>query len=138
MRVYLPATIEDLRSLHDSGAVSITGTGYAATSRLAHDLEGLSDEETEFALTSAAAEASLAALGDGGATSGRRIVLVGEISDGSVVERDDAAGVVSLSEPMRLSDVAAILMDSVDVDVVLGSDDDLGWYATQELGLLLA
>lgn len=138
MRVYLPASVDDLRRLHGDGELLVSGVGYAATRRLAADLDGLGDEETEFALTSAAAEASLSDLADAGLSSGRRIVVVAEVAERVVAEREDAPGVVGIVEPVRLSEIAAILMDSSDVDTVVGSDDDLGWYATQELATLLA
>ena len=68
MRVYLPEHAGGAaRCSADGGRRSPATVGYAATAGLPGELGGLGDEETEFALTSAAAEASLELLGDGGA-----------------------------------------------------------------------
>ena len=137
MRVYIPGTLATLRILADGGSLPGEPIAYAATARLQHELDGLGPEETEFALTSAAAEASLEQLADDGDERGRRVVIVAEVGTG-VVERLDAPGVVTVSTVVRLSEVDAILVDTAEVEVAVGSDDDLGWYATQELASLLA
>jgi hypothetical protein len=138
MRVYIPSTLDELRELDDQSTLPTDAVGYAATTQLADDLDGLGPEETEFALTSAAAEASLERMADSGHERGRRVVIVAEIPSSPVVERLDLPGVVYIDRPVELSQVDAILMDTADVDIAVGSDDDLGWYATQELGYLLA
>lgn len=138
MRVYLPSVLAELEVLAGEGSLPDNRLGYAQTTRLSRDLEGLGPEETEFALTSAAAEASLDMLADSGAERGRRVVVVADVSLDGVVESADAPGVVTVVARVPLSVIDAILVDTADVDVAVGSDDDLGWYATQELASLLA
>jgi hypothetical protein len=138
-RTYLPTTHAGLRELEETGRLQV-GVGYAATARLAAELDGLGDEETEFALSTAAAEASLDLLGDAGAERGRRVVVVADLDDAVLTEHVDAPGVLDVAGHVPLSAVDAILVDTTEVDVVTGDDSDrpLGWFATQELPDLLA
>jgi len=138
-RTYLPTTMSGLREL-DRTAHLATDVGYAATARLRTELDGLGDEETEFALATAAAEASLDLLADAGEDRGRRVVVVADLGEAALREHADAPGVLTVAEPVPLSAVDAILVDTTDIDVVTGDDSDraLGWFATQELPDLLA
>ncbi|WP_122816655.1 DUF6912 family protein [Nocardioides pantholopis] len=106
-RVYVPATLADLAAYVGSGSVPASAERFEAPDET---------EEGEYAALAAAAEAS-AALLDG---PGRRVVLVGEVDD------PDAA------VPLRR-------VVAVHVDAVEGADpdDDLGWFATQEIPHLL-
>lgn len=138
-RIYLPTTHAGLGELDRTGVLRVD-LGYATTARLRVELDGLGAEETEFALAMAAAEASLDLIADAGDARGRRVVVVADLADGALAENADAAGVLVVSEPVPLSAVDAILVDTTDIDVVAGDESDraLGWFATQELRDLLA
>ena len=110
MRVYVPATLELLREWHGLGRVPGTAERYAADGE---------DEEAEYAALMAAADES-ATLLDG---PGRRVVVVGEVDD------PDA------DVPFRR--VRSVHADPADRPADADPDDDLGWYAVQEVDQLL-
>ena len=106
-RVYLPTTLDDLARFVDQGYVPESVERYLAPGE---------DEESEYAALSAAAEASGALQGGGG----RRVVVVAEVADPD--------GTVALE-----------LVRAVHADVAEGADpdEDLAWFATQEIPDLL-
>jgi len=106
MRCYVPATLDLLRLLADGGS-------------LPDDVERVEaaadDEESEYdALMDAAVAA--AALLDG---AGRRVVVVAEVD--------------SVVAPISLDDVVAVHCDVEDRPADADPDDDLAWFATQEI-----
>ncbi|HEX6150612.1 DUF6912 family protein [Nocardioides sp.] len=111
VRSYVPATLDRLRRLVDEG-------------RLASDVERFEpegeDEESEYAALMAAADAAAALLGG----PGRRVVVVAEV---------DAA-----EAPVTLRDVVAVHCDVADRPADADPDEDLAWFATQEIEQLLA
>ena len=110
MRVYLPTTLAGLARLRDEGALPASSERYVA--------DGDSEEDEYAALMAAAVDA--AALLDG---AGRRVVVVAEVADpdGDVLLRD----------------VAALHADPEDRPADADPEDDLAWYATQEIDALL-
>jgi hypothetical protein len=111
MRVYVPTTLVDLAAAYSAGSLPPDPDVVVS--------EGDSEED-EYAALMTAADASadrLAGLPEGRR---RRIVVVAEV--GSV----DAA--------VPFSDVVAVHADTADD---ADADDDLAWYATQELDDLL-
>jgi uncharacterized protein DUF6912 len=110
MRIYVPTTVAGLARLRDDGELPASMERYVADA---------DSEEAEYAALMAAA-ADAAALLDG---AGRRVVVVAEVSD------------VDGSVP--LLDVVAVHADPEDRPAGADPDEDLGWYATQELDLLL-
>ena len=108
MRVYLPLTLATLRGADEAGEVPEHCERFTAEDE---------SEEAEYAALMTAADAS-ADLSGG---QGRRVVLAAD-----VVER---AGAV----PRKMW--AAV---HVDTDDDADPDDDLAWYATQEISDLLA
>ena len=110
MRVYLPTTLAGLARLRDEGALPASAERYVA--------DGDSEEDEYAALMAAAVDA--AALLDG---AGRRVVVVAEVADpdGDVLLRD----------------VAALHADPEDRPAGADPEDDLAWYATQEIDALL-
>lgn len=112
-RIYLPSSLSLLRAWHAAGEVP------ADVDRLVADGD---DEDSEYAALMGAADASTALLHG----PGRRVVVVGEVA------RGDGSGAV----PMR--DVVAVHADVADRPAGADPDEDLGWWATQEIPDLLA
>jgi hypothetical protein len=108
-RVYVPATLALLAEWHAAGTIP------AGTVRV---LAAAGDDESEYdALMTAAAEsAALSAPG------GRRVVVAADA---------DATG------PIAMPDVAAVHCDTADRGLDADPDDDLAWFATQEIPDLL-
>jgi len=110
MRVYVPTTLAGLARLRDEGALPASSERYVA--------DGDSEEDEYAALMAAALDAA-ALLGG----AGRRVVVVAEVADpdGDVLLRD----------------VAALHADPEDRPAGADPEDDLAWYATQEIDALL-
>ena len=96
MRVYVPATIDDLRWLDSEKRLPAPVEGYAATAALLAELPDLSEEEAEFALTTAAAETSYETLVSESDSRGRRVVIVAEVAEASVQADGGSPGVVQV------------------------------------------
>ena len=107
MRVYLPLTLEQLAEFDTDGSVP------ASVDKIAAEDES---EEAEYAALMTAADAS-AELNEG---SGRRVVL--------------AADVVDVAGAVPKKRWAAVHVDTQDD---ADPDDDLAWYAIQEISELL-
>lgn len=107
-RVYVPTTMAALAGFVDAGVVPASAERFVAAD---------DDEESEYAALMAAAAAS-AALVTG---PGRRVVVVGEVADADA------------DVPLRC--VVAVHADPTDD---AAPDDDLAWFATQEIPFLLA
>jgi hypothetical protein len=162
MRVYLPSTLSELRTLLDTGAVGDPPLpGYAVTPALREWYAEGDLEELEYAALSLAARASVRLLDADPDAVRRRVVVVAEVPDELVTTAphvDRAA--VKVADPVALRLVQAVHVDDPsavpDVTVAanaviaadLGSDDaaflveqadghELQWYATQEIGPLL-
>jgi len=118
VRAYVPATLQLLAEWHAAGVVP------ADADRLVAPGE---DEESEYAALMGAADASQEL--PGGA--GRRVVVVLEVPDTS----DTSA---TAATPVSWWDVAAVHADPVERPPGADPDDDLAWYATQEVPHLLA
>jgi hypothetical protein len=110
-RVYVPTTLAGLARLRDDGSLPASAERYVA--------DGDTEEQEYAALMAAAADS--ADLLDG---PGRRVVVVADVAD--------ADGAV----PLR--DVVAVHADPEDRPAGADPDDDLGWYASQELDALLS
>jgi hypothetical protein len=109
-RVYVPTTLDLLAGFVAAGEVP------AEVDRIAAEGD---DEESEYAALMTAADAS-AALLDG---PGRRVVVVAEL--------EDTAAAVPLGR------VVAVHADTQERPADADPDDDLGWYASQEIEHLL-
>jgi hypothetical protein len=117
VRLYLPATIETLAALHSDGAMGVGDDVVVAAG-------GSEDEEYDALMTAAESAAELAA----GLAPGqrRRVVVVADVA------------VAALPTTVTLADVVAVHADPDDVpEQGADPDDDLGWYATQEIADLL-
>jgi len=109
-RVYVPTTLEGLERLRDDGSLPASAERYVA--------DGDSEEQEYAALMAAAADAAELLEGPG-----RRVVVVADLGD------PDGA--------VPLRDVVAVHADAVDRAADADPDDDLAWYAVQELDVLL-
>lgn len=112
-RLYLPATLRLLAVLHDDGSLPV-GDDVVVVE---HESE---DEEYDALMTAAEAAAVLAAELDPGER--RRVVVVAEVTQAGVPARISRAEVVAVH---------------ADPDEGADPDDDLAWYATQEIPTLL-
>ena len=119
MRLYVPATLDLLAQWQAAGQVP-PGEPGAASAFEAPD----TSEEGEYAALMAAADASTALLSAGGAASGRRVVLVAETTAGD--------------GPVPAAEWVALHADVGDRPVGADPDEDLGWFATQEIPDLLS
>jgi uncharacterized protein DUF6912 len=158
MRVYLPATAAGLRELVDTGRLGTeTTTAFAVTPGLREWYVDDDLEELEYAAMLEAARASLRLLDSDPAAARRRVVLAADVPDGVVAVRDDLdRGVVELSGPVPMSQIAALHVDDPDAETAVAAaaesiiaadlgdpaaqdavDDtegyELSWYATQEI-----
>lgn len=160
MRVYVPATFTLLRTLLEAGALS-PAHAFAVTPAVREWYAEGGEEELEYAALREAATASLRLLDVDPLAARRRVVVAVDVPDQEVTARPDLdRAVVALGAPVPLSAVAAVHADGseaedavraaarVVLDADLGSteaqsvvDDtegyELGWYATQEIGLLV-
>ncbi|MDQ4051710.1 MAG: hypothetical protein M3237_03290 [Actinomycetota bacterium] len=107
-RIYLPTTLVALAEHVDHGYVPESVERFVAPG---------DDEESEYAALVAAAEAAEALL-DG---RGRRVVVVADV--------DDVDG------PVAMELVVAVHADTDDAH---DADDDLAWFATQEIRYLIS
>ncbi|HEY7045476.1 MAG TPA: hypothetical protein VH419_17530 [Nocardioidaceae bacterium] len=138
MRVYVAATIERLQSWHDDQVLQAPVAAFAVTDDLRTELPDLGDEEAEYAVATAAAEASGQMLTDGMHKRGRRVVVVVEVSYSVVEPDDETPGAVNVVAPIEVQHIAAVLADPVDIPLTGGGEmDDLAWFAVQEIPELL-
>lgn len=107
-RVYLPTTFEDVRALL-GGTPVLPGAGVV----LADPAEDPESAEYAALMTAADACAGLDSM------TPRRVVLVAEVSD--------------VQAPVHLDDVVALHADLADRGPDADPDDDLAWFATQEI-----
>jgi uncharacterized protein DUF6912 len=110
-RVYLPMTLSGLARLRDEGALPASAERYVA--------DGGAEEQEYAALMAAAADSAALLAGPG-----RRVVVVAELAD------PDSA--------VPLRDVVAVHADPADRPAGADPDEDLAWYASQELNALLS
>ncbi len=113
-RVYLPATVDLLARWHAAGTIPSTADGFVAPDE---------SEDGEYAALMSAADASAELL----ASPGKRVVIVVETASPEV----DAGGPVSMRE------VVAVHADLESRAAGADPDEDLGWFATQEIPQLL-
>ena len=103
VRVYVPATLATLGEYADSGAIPEGAERVTAPD---------DDEESEYLALMTAADVSADLLGG----SGRRVVVVAELAD--------AAGRIPMSRVVAVH---------ADTEAFTDPDDDLAWFATQEI-----
>lgn len=155
-RVYVPTTLSRLRAVVTAGGIGPAPfVGHAVTPEVREALSDVGEEEWEYAASTAAAQSSLGMLHED--EPARRVVIAVDVpaarpagtADPTVVEVDEVV-------PFRL--VGAVLADSADAEADVGAaraaliaggedaerladrclDHELGWWASQEIGDLLA
>ena len=109
-RAYLATTRDGLARLHRTGSAPDDAERFVAPG---------DDEESEYdaLMTAAAASADL------GGPGRRRVVVVAEVAQPE--------------DPVGLTDVAAVHCDPGDRAADADPDDDLAWFATQEIPFLI-
>jgi hypothetical protein len=112
MRLYQPSTLADLAAAYAGGEIRPDADAVVSDSEA---------EEDEYAALMTAADLSAARLNGLADGLRRRVVVVLEAADQTV--------------PVPLRDVVSVHADTADD---AGADDDLAWWATQELDELLA
>jgi hypothetical protein len=112
-RVYLPLTVELLAELHAAGEVTVTDDAVLAPD---------DSEDGEYAALMTAADASAALL----AGPGRRVVVVAEL------DKEPETG---WTIPLRR--IVAVHADPEDRPADADPDEDLAWFATQEIPHLI-
>jgi uncharacterized protein DUF6912 len=161
MRVYLPATVDTLRALLDTGEVGPAPLrGYAVTPALREWYLDDDAEALEYAALLDAARASLRLLDLDDKAPRRRVVIAVEAPDDAVPHPEIERSAVELADPVPMRLVAAVHVDSPEAEPTvaaaveavleadLGSEDaqflvdeaeghELAWYANQEIGPLL-
>jgi hypothetical protein len=113
IRAYLPTTLALLAEQHADGALVVTDDVVVVTE---------DDEEAEYDALMTAASVSAGLLGG----PGRRVVVVAEL---------DKAPEPGWTIPLKR--VVAVHADTEDRPADADPDDDLGWFATQEIPFLL-
>jgi uncharacterized protein DUF6912 len=112
-RVYLPLTVALLAELHAAGEVTVTDDAVVAPD---------DSEDGEYAALMTAADASAALL----TGPGRRVVVVAEL------DKEPETG---WTIPLRR--IVAVHADAEDRPAGADPDEDLAWFATQEIAHLL-
>jgi hypothetical protein len=142
MRVYVPTTLDRLQAWYDDDVLPAPVAAWAVTDPLRAEFPELSDEEAEYVVSTAAAEASSELLAEDLHKQGRRVVVVAELSYAVVAEDPESPGAVTVVSPVEGRRIAAVLADSIELPVVRQDDaddaEDLAWFATQEIPMLLA
>ena len=162
MRVFVPVTQTELRELVASGGLGPSPLpGYAVTGALRESYAEGDEEELEYVAMTVAARTSLQLLARSDEKDPpRRMVVAVEVDEALPLEEDDPAA-VEVPKAVPLRQVAAVHADTEEAgpDVVAAvamlraggpRDDDeeflldacegheLAWFATQEVGDLLA
>ena len=119
-RVYLVASNGDLESLAAGDSMSVAA--YGVTPALETAVGG-GLEDAEYAALSLASDASQE-------RGPHRVVIAADVDDDDVAAGREL-GVLVVSVPVGLDQVASFHLG-------LDGDEDLAWYATQELGAVLA
>ncbi len=131
VRVYVPVTSSSLTALVAEGRLDGPLRAHAVTEALREAWPEADDESWEYAALMAAAGSSAELRGPSDRP--RRMVVAADVPSCDPVDGDDPTEVVVPTDlPWRT--VAAAHVDTTDH---AAEDDDLAWYATQEIPDLL-
>ncbi len=161
MRVYLPVTHSGLRDLVASGGLGPSPlVGYAVTGALRESYAQGDEEELEYVALTAAAKAALTLLARAEGDPPRRVVVAVDV-DTAYPCHEAGAAAVELPQVVPMRQVASVHLDTdeaeqdvaaavamlraggprdVDEEFLLDACEghELAWFATQEIGDLLA
>ncbi|MCW2794955.1 hypothetical protein [Nocardioides sp.] len=129
-RVYIPATSALLVRLVAEGRLDGPFRAHAVTDELRSDWADGDEESWEYAALMAAAAGSVALRSGGDAP--RRCVIAADVPSVVPVAGDDPT-LVEVTADVPWKNVAAAHVDLVDD---ADEDDDLAWFATQEIAHL--
>lgn len=130
VRVYVPVTERDLVDLVADGRLPGPRRAHAVTERLRSSWPEADDDSWEYAALMAAAIASRPS------GVGRRRVVAADVSRADpTTGPDDDPTRVDLPGDVAWKGVAAAHVDTADG---AGDDDDLAWFATQEIAHLIS
>jgi hypothetical protein len=130
-RVYIPATSSRLARLVVEGRLDGPFRAHAVTEALRADWAGGDEESWEYAALMAAAADSVALRADGDLP--RRYVVAADVPQVVPVPGDDPT-LVDVAADVPWKNVAAAHVDTADD---ADEDDDLAWFATQEISHLV-
>lgn len=127
-RVYVPMTYALLAELVSAGRIAGPRAAHAVTPSLRAAWPEADEEELEYAALCAAAGSSWAMRGAG---STRRFVLAADVA----LEASSSAKEGEVATSVQVGDVSLRNLAAVHVDLqdVTDLDDDLAWFAPQEL-----
>lgn len=134
MRVFVPATFDDLRALHRDRVVPAGRAAVTVTPAFREAYASGDEEELEYAALALAAASSLE-LVTRSRVEARRVVLACDTDDVELAEARTGSLVLTAAVP--IAQVAAVHVDDVDVDLADAEGYELMWFATQELDALL-
>ena len=161
MRVYIPVTHTGLRDLVASGGLGPSPlVGYAVTGALRESYAEGDEEELEYVAMTAAARSSLQLLAASEGDPPRRLVVAVDVEEARPHDQQDPAA-VELPHAVPMRQVAAVHADTEEAEPDVGAavamlrsggprdvdeeflldaceGHELAWFATQELGDLLA
>ena len=162
MRVYVPLTLERLRSFLRTGALRPAGgVVFGVTPGLRADYPAADEEELEYLAMADAARTSLGLLVAGGGDGGWLRVVVAADVDDPVPEPDRDRALAVVTAPISWNRVASVHLDGAetadviqraalaldaadlgdpDAELTVGDAEDveLNWYAPGEVSFLLA
>jgi hypothetical protein len=158
MRVYLPATLNLLaEALAPTGLRELApGSGFAVTPGMREWYASGDTEELEYIALSLAAAASVVLLSADRAAVPRRVVVAADVDPAAVSVAEDGTrasrGRIAVTQPVAFTRVAAVHVDDESAAQAVrtaaldpsdefaaeeAADQELLWYATQELDELL-
>lgn len=126
-RVYVPLTSSGLAALVREGRIEGPFRAHAVTDELRAEWPEGDEEEHEYAALMAAGAASLALRGSGDAP--RRHVVAADVPAATPVPGEDPT-LVEVTADVPWRHVAAAHVDTTDG---ASEDDELAWFATQEI-----
>lgn len=133
-RIYLPVTSTLLAQLVAEGRLDGPFRAHAVTEVLRAAWDGGDEESWEYAALMAAAATS--ALLRGSEDAPRRYVVAADVPSVVPVPGDDPT-LVDVAADLPWKNVAAAHLDTEDRAAGADEDDDLAWFATQEISHLL-
>lgn len=152
VRVYLPATIDDLAALVSSGELPVRALAHAVTAAVRADDPEADLDDWEFQAFCDAAASSLSLLDS--SVPARRVVVSADVDEDQVLDapRTDSADLplsaVQVVGAVSVSAVAAVHVDGREAEVAVAATLDgagtsvlddvaLEWYAPDEVARLL-